>query len=198
MWLEHVVLSFRRVTFQRARAGVFVAAAAARARRRARRGRPRGRSPSPSRRARPCDPPRTCRLRAGDAFTRDRGTGGVFEATFEATRSSGRARPVGEECARGDAGDALSCDSKPRPLRRTPADAFHPRGPTADDFFAFGGGAFFATGAFFGFGATYGSASVARGSRALVTTRARTFLGGGAFFAGAGALTFLVALGFAP
>ena len=53
-----------------------------------------------------------------------------------------------------DAGDALSCDSKPRPLRRTPADAFHPRGPTADDFFAFGGGAFFATGAFFGFGAT--------------------------------------------
>ena len=83
-------------------------------------------------------------------FEGPRGTGGVFEAT----RSSGRARPVGEECARRDAGDALSCDSKPRPLRRTPADAFHPRGPTADDFFAFGGAAFFATGAFFGFGAT--------------------------------------------
>ena len=89
-WLEHVVLSLRRVTFQRARAGVFVAAAAARARRRARRGRPRGRSPSPSRRARPCDPPRTCRLRAGDAFEGPRDRRRLRSDAFERTRAAGR------------------------------------------------------------------------------------------------------------
>ena len=87
---RHVVLSLRRVTFQRARAGVFVAAAAARARRRARRGRPRGRSPSPSRRARPCDPPRTCRLRAGDAFEGPRDRRRLRSDAFERTRAAGR------------------------------------------------------------------------------------------------------------